>query len=237
MAARRLPLNVCAEAVDVCICAAHLRYMSTLIDANGASHDTANGQFATHRLGEADPTVVLGAAPEPWRPTAGTPFELVDDQGRLHSDSGPALVQLDGSECFYRHGVLDRVGGPAIVRADGTREWLRNGLHDRVGGPAIESADGTRFWMRGGRVTRTDGGPAIVRADGTQEWLVDNKHHRLDGPAIVVPATGSQVFYRDGQVHCDDGPAIRNADGTGVFFYRGIFCPDQAAFDELRGAE
>jgi hypothetical protein len=47
-----------------------------------------------------------------------------DNEGRLHSDDGPAVTHDDGSCVYYKHGVIHRADGPAVrlVFADGSIE-------------------------------------------------------------------------------------------------------------------
>ncbi len=141
-------------------------------------------------------------------------------------------------------------GDPVAILGHGSRPdgttWFQNpdlsveyrdaqgNLH-REDGPALSYPDGTNFWFRHGTIHRADG-PAIERADGTREWLIDGELHNDNGPAMIIKATGQRIFYRRGVIHREDGPAIEWPDGTGAYFFDCIYCPDQAAFDEMRGS-
>ncbi len=49
--------------------------------------------------------------------------------GELHNDAGPALIEEDGTETYYRHGVIHRpeADGPAITKPDGTQIFVVHG--------------------------------------------------------------------------------------------------------------
>ncbi len=70
-------------------------------------------------------------------------YETKRVNGLLHNDDGPAVVQLDGTQIWYQHGVKHRLDGPAVVWADGTKEWWVAGYCHRRAGFAIEYPDGT----------------------------------------------------------------------------------------------
>jgi hypothetical protein len=73
-----------------------------------------------------------------------------DNDGRLHRDSGPAVIHPDGTHSWYRHGVRHRDDGPAVTWADGGEYWISNGKLQRLDGPAITRADGVARWYRDG---------------------------------------------------------------------------------------
>ena len=76
-----------------------------------------------------------------------------DDNGRLHRDSGPAVIHPCGAYCWYRHGMIHRDGGPAIKRKDGTELWLSNYRLHRLDGPAVTGPDGVERWYQDGLPT------------------------------------------------------------------------------------
>lgn len=103
--------------------------------------------------------------------------ELWFQEGRLHREDGPAVVEqgvIEG-EHYFRHGLYHREDGPAFVR------------HYLDGGdPPIS------IWFRQGHLHREDG-PALIEGgpddeDRCEAWFRDNKLHREDGPAVVVPS-------------------------------------------------
>jgi hypothetical protein len=53
-------------------------------------------------------------------------YEVVDSNGKLHRDDGPATIYPDGSQYWYRNGKLHRDDGPAIIYPDGTQLWYQN---------------------------------------------------------------------------------------------------------------
>jgi hypothetical protein len=80
----------------------------------------------------------------------GTVVEIRNEDGTLHSETGPAFVEKfeDGKEnhFYYNNGLLHREDGPAMIFASGTKYWLQNGKLHREDGPAVEWSDG-RIWF------------------------------------------------------------------------------------------
>lgn len=66
--------------------------------------------------------------------------------GERHHESGPAVVNADGSCRWYLRGSLHRVDGPAIEASSGATAWYQTGELHREDGPAVEGCDGTREW-------------------------------------------------------------------------------------------
>ena len=62
---------------------------------------------------------------------AGALFDNIQiirgSDGRIHNDSGPAVIFSDGSTQYYQHGHLHRTDGPAIKTNDGIIRWFLNG--------------------------------------------------------------------------------------------------------------
>lgn len=140
------------------------------IDDLASSSSNHPGLEATHRVIELDD----GRRREEW----------LDADGVLHrADGGPALLDENGNQGWYRHGDLHREDGPAVVYADGMQAWYQHDRRHRDDGPALVSADSTsQFWYRRGRRHRDDG-PAVV-TPGHSEWWVDGNLVRTeDTPA------------------------------------------------------
>jgi hypothetical protein len=53
----------------------------------------------------------------------------------IHRVGGPAVIETDGEQRWYRRGVRHRLDGPALIRPDGQSSWWQGGvhLHDREG--------------------------------------------------------------------------------------------------------
>ncbi len=185
-------------------------------DGNGVPHDASSGQFVTRRLGEADPAQVLGGIGP-----SGASWRRLPDGSIEHTElDGTTWKQLTNGGIEYRD-------------ADGE--------YHRDAGWAVIWPDGSRFRFQHG-VLHSDGDqPTVERADGTVEYMQDGLHHRVGGPAMIIPSTGQEIWYQHGLLHCDEGPAIRGSDGEATsadaYFYKGVFCPDRAAFDQMRAAE
>ncbi len=120
-------------------------------------------------------------------------IERKDEDGELHRDDGPAVIDADGAQYWYQHGKRHREDGPAVIEADGTQEWWRKGECHRDDGPAIIDADGGQIWCQHDEWHREDG-PAIVEVNGTQKWYQHDEIHRDDGPAWIEP-DGTQKWY------------------------------------------
>lgn len=64
---------------------------------------------------------------------AVTPIAETRYRDVYHSlEDRPAVILSDGTQCWYRLGVLHRDKGPAIIRPDGTEEYWYRG---RPSGP------------------------------------------------------------------------------------------------------
>ena len=56
----------------------------------------------------------------------GTIMWYDPETGKLHNESGPALVRLSGYKAYYIHGELHNESGPAIVWSNGLQEyWIQ----------------------------------------------------------------------------------------------------------------
>jgi hypothetical protein len=130
-----------------------------------------------------------------------------DDDGKFHSDSGPAITTPDGSEYWYQHGVLHRDGGPALINNDKTSWWRKrskeywvNGKWHRLDGPAVtyynyeNKAD--EYWYKEGLLHSTisptrkyyhkmkEFGNYDRPSGWFSEWFFEGKKHRNNGPAV-----------------------------------------------------
>jgi hypothetical protein len=73
-----------------------------------------------------------------------------DDNGVYHRDDGPALIQKNGTEAWYVHGELHRIGGPAVsLPEDNIQQWYIHGIIHRTDGPAIISPTGNEYYLNG----------------------------------------------------------------------------------------
>lgn len=100
--------------------------------------------------------------------------EYLDAEGRLHRNDGPAIIEMDGYQAWYRHGLRHREDGPARIWCNGTKEWYLYGQKHRVGAPAVTYEDGTEIWYEFGLRHRIDG-PAYIDDTGQMEFWLDNK--------------------------------------------------------------
>ena len=76
--------------------------------------------------------------------------------GVPHRHDGPAMINADGTQMWFRHGERHREDGPAIEYADGSKHWYQNNVLHRARGAAIEEPNGTRHWYHHGQVIAHD---------------------------------------------------------------------------------
>jgi len=104
-------------------------------------------------------------------------LEYRDKDGKPHREDGPARFLIDGTETWFRHGVIHRDGDePAIIYEDGEKHWYKDGKLHR------------------------EGAPAITDPHGAESWFVKGELHRLDGPAIISAGRLSEQYWRKGCV-------------------------------------
>jgi len=52
----------------------------------------------------------------------------VDDEGRYHSENGPAFISITGDQYYIFHGQFHRIDGPAIVNVDRPNSYYLYGV-------------------------------------------------------------------------------------------------------------
>ena len=96
------------------------------------------------------------------------------ETGKLHNESGPAIVWSDGDTEYYIHGKRHNESGPAIVRPSGSKSYYIHGKLHNESGPAIVYPDGYKaYYIHGER--HNEFGPAIVRSDGSKAYYLHDK--------------------------------------------------------------
>lgn len=50
-----------------------------------------------------------------------------NENNKLHRIHGPAVIFVDGIQCWYKNGLKHRPDGPAIEYSDGGAEWWEHG--------------------------------------------------------------------------------------------------------------
>jgi hypothetical protein len=137
--------------------------------------------------------------------------------GVLHSfDDKPALIDVNGTQYWYRQGHGHRDGDlPAVINTK-IQLWLKEGcIHRENDRPAIIQADGNQFWAKNGEIHRENDQPAIVQADGTRQWFKNGKLHRENDNPAIVQANGTHFWVKNGEIHREnDNPAIIWNNGT-----------------------
>ena len=124
------------------------------------------------------------------------PSQLVTD---IRNNKLRKLMAAGGykSVIINNEGMLHCNNGPAIEYTDGTKYWHLDGKLHREDGPAIECARGTKYWHLDGKLHR-ENGPAVERTDGTKHWYLNGERHREYGPAIEC-ANGAKYWYLNGE--------------------------------------
>lgn len=158
-------------------------------------------------------------------------IEFTDDNGILHKEDGPALIEFeaDGSftERYYRHGQLHHDSGPAIRSSDGGFEWRMNGRKHRLDGPAVWNPMKHRqeFYVLG-RLHNNTGPAVIVNADTDEEyseyWLSGKQysHENLSNrkPKMRVNLARDFRDKSHGDHHQPEGEdTMSNTENTGRF--------------------
>ena len=91
-------------------------------------------------------TDVYGNTYKAWR----------NSKGQMHKLDGPARIDNDGTEYWFKNGAFHRLDGPAIVYPHGRKEWWFNGKLHRIGGPAVEKPNGKKeYYYNGHKMTKT----------------------------------------------------------------------------------
>jgi len=57
----------------------------------------------------------------------------------------------NGTERWYKDGLLHREDGPALINKFGTESWYRDGKYHREDGPAKIYKDGSKFYFLNGK--------------------------------------------------------------------------------------
>lgn len=88
-------------------------------------------------------------------------------------ENGLDIFAEDGDVYYYYNGILNSVDEdiPAVKRKDGTEKWYKNGILHRSNGPAIIDKKGNKYYYYEGKRHRLNG-PAIIKASGSTEWYI-----------------------------------------------------------------
>lgn len=88
-----------------------------------------------------------------------------------------------------------------ILRGDGTQEWYKDGVLHRDGGmPAVVRPGYNVLYFMYGYPYRDNDLPTIVYDDGTEIWHNSYGFYRGDGPAIICK-NGSLEWWKDGYTY------------------------------------
>jgi hypothetical protein len=80
-------------------------------------------------------------------------------------------------------GLLHNEEGPAVIWPDGVKEWYKLGKLHREDGPAKYSYD-FEEWYKDGKLHRVDGSAITFRGDSSTRWYYEGELHRWNGPAF-----------------------------------------------------
>lgn len=99
---------------------------------------------------EPEPTVEIDAynrTYKTWR----------NPEGQMHRIDGPARIDDDGTEYWFKNGMFHRIDGPAIICPNGRKEWWLNGKLHRIGGPAVKKVNGKKeYYYEGKKMSRSE---------------------------------------------------------------------------------
>jgi len=121
-----------------------------------------------------------------------------NDFDNYHSyDDLPAVTYKNGTQCWYRYGLLHRKNGPAVILPIGICLFYNNGelikthpfvkqkaiktynengkLHSYNDLPAVTTTNGSKWWYKNGELHRDNDLPAVVFPTGTKEWWLNGK--------------------------------------------------------------
>ena len=70
-------------------------------------------------------------------PYGNTYWRLLNSN-KLHRTAGPAYINSNGSQAWYRHGIRHREDGPAVIDANGRHVWYVMG---------VDITDKVETWM------------------------------------------------------------------------------------------
>ena len=80
-----------------------------------------------------------------------------NEEGQLHCEYGPAVIESDGYIAYYQDDKLHRLDGPAIIYPNGTVEYWVNGKRHRTDGPAVIDARGfEEYWENENEITKEE---------------------------------------------------------------------------------
>jgi len=111
--------------------------------------------------------------------------EIHIKDGKLHCESGPAVIYPGVKEEWRLEGRIHREDGPSVVYADGRQEWWAEGKRHREGGPAITSPDGWEEWYQNG-LRHRDCGPAVTYPDGRKAWWVNGRIYSPGASRLLI---------------------------------------------------
>lgn len=104
---------------------------------------------------------------------------------------------IDGI-CIYS-GILDSSEYPSKIGKDGSEWWYKNGIIHRDDDKPAVTIQNRQYWYINGKYHRDGDKPAIIYPNGRKEWFNNGVLHRENGkPAIEDPVRGNQ-YWVDGK--------------------------------------
>lgn len=121
----------------------------------------------------------------------------------LHREDGPAIVCLDGTKMWFRHGKLHREDGPAFETLSGNHEWWLDDVLYRTGTTSPIGPDGTWRLTDDECELHCTVGPAVHHPDGRKEWWVHGvrttEARVLAGRAMLEKLTQAELYELAGR--------------------------------------
>ena len=155
--------------------------------------------------------------------------------GKLHSDSGPAMEHPDGTKIYYREGQIHRGNDlPAVEYAGGEKEYFRHGK--QVPPPETEKAHAggkeqtgeNRLEYKNGQYHINDRpvedrnaiNGRFVREGGDIEQYKNGKLHSEGERPSVEKQDGTKMWHKDGELQ-----KVERSNGEKLNFENGKMLP------------
>jgi len=161
-------------------------------------------------------------------------FEKKDSDNQFHNKNKPASVVIDFSgrivTCFYKHGVIHRVGGPAIIvqnRSKGCtiRRYIQDGVLRREND--LHTTECVYQSVTEGIIRTTFNFLGAKEGDHIRilQWKCGNPTygllHRISGPAKKYYVNGILIHEKhclNGLLHNPVGPSVCNRVISNPYF-------------------
>ena len=150
-----------------------------------------------------------------------------NSKGELHREDGPAIIDVNGNQSWYRNGLLHRLWLPAYINVDGSLyEYYFYGKLHRTDGPARKVFNEDEWWLNGVKYPTERQYKRVLESckvsdDGCIIYYKNKKIHRDDNKPAKYDENGAKWYFQNGLLHRDNGPAIEFLNGYEAWFQNG----------------